>query len=115
MQSRSSDSSFPGSSPAGPAEIWMEPDRSEEPKSVVRKAGRICYLDRCLYHYRAREDSITGSLDIRKLRDSFLMEMQRRKDLLAWGYEPERMRERIVRNALMHCIHMPEAPGDPAE
>ena len=81
---------------------------------LIWKAGRICYLDRCLYHYRAREDSITGSLDIRKLRDSFLMEMQRRKDLLAWGYEPERMREQIVRNALMHCIHMPEAPGDPA-
>ncbi len=75
---------------------------------LIWQAGKIWYLDRVLYHYRYRPDSIVSAKSRKSICDRYLMNMRRCEDLLDWGYEPEQMRERMTQMSLHYCIHAPK-------
>lgn len=71
---------------------------------IVLNASHIYYLDKELYYYCYRSDSIT-TLNVEKsLKDLVEMTTQQYFDLVACGYSPDKLRLLLERTALDYCI-----------
>lgn len=81
---------------------------------LVHKASRFFFLDQVLYYQRIRPGSITNTPISRKvLNDRAILNTQRYRDLVAWGYQSEMLDYRYMYFALWYCIKAKRDPSDP--
>lgn len=81
---------------------------------VVLQAASIYYLNKVLYYKCYHEGSITTSRTRKKLHDSFIMSMQRYRDLAAWGgYPAEKLDLLLIKAAMTYCIGKKRDYSDP--
>ena len=72
---------------------------------LVHKASRFCFLDQVLYYQRIRPGSITNTPISKKvLNDRAILNTQRYRDLVAWGYQSDMLDYRFMYFALWYCI-----------
>lgn len=72
---------------------------------LVHKATRFCFLDKVLYYQRLRPGSITTSGVSKKvLHDRAILNSQRYRDLVAWGYQSEMLDYRFAYFALWYSV-----------
>ena len=71
---------------------------------IIWQASRIYYLDRVLYYYCYREDSITALKTEKSLNDRFVLFMQQYDDLKEWGYPSDKLDELLKNIAIDYCI-----------
>lgn len=72
---------------------------------LVHKASRFCFLDQVLYYQRIRPGSITNTPISKKvLNDRVILNTQRYRDLVAWGYLSDMLNYRFMYFALWYCI-----------
>ena len=81
---------------------------------LVHKASRFYFLDQVLYYQRIRSGSITHTPISKKvLNDRAILNTQRYRDLLAWGYQSEMLDYRFMYFALWYCINAKRDPSAP--
>ena len=80
---------------------------------LIWRAERVAYLRRCLYHYFQRPSGIARTKTRKNEKDYFRMHRQQIEDLIAWGYEPEKMKLRLQDKCMQYCIHTRRDPQDP--
>ena len=71
---------------------------------LIWKANRIYYLNKILYHYCNRMDSITTQKTEKLLNDYYEMFTQQCNDLAAWGYPPNKLQAVLQVYSLKYCI-----------
>lgn len=71
---------------------------------IVWKASRIYYLDRVLYYYYQRSDSITSSKSDKFLRDWITMYMQQYSNLKEWGCPSDYLDALLMSISLGYCL-----------
>ena len=71
---------------------------------IIWQASRIYYLDRVLYYYCYRRDSVTAMKTEKSLNDRFELFMQQYYDLKAWGYPLDKLDELLKNIAIDYCI-----------
>ena len=81
---------------------------------LVAKASRVYYLNKGLYYHCYRIDSITARKTTKKeLKDRSELNSQRYRDLVAWGYQSERLEYRIKKFALWYLQRKKRDMADP--
>lgn len=74
---------------------------------LIWKAGCIYNINKILYYYFIRSDSITKRQPTkRSLNDWFKMSLQQCNDLKNWGYSSKRLDLRLKSIALSYCVKM---------
>ncbi len=71
---------------------------------AIWKAYRIYYLDKVLYYYCQRTDSITAKKTEKLWRDWYTMRIQQYRDLAEWGYPSEKLEVLLKNIAIGYCI-----------
>ena len=71
---------------------------------LVAKASRVYYLDKALYYYCLRDGSISTIKSKKMIEDRVNLNLQRYRDLIAWGFNSERLDYRIKFFALWYCL-----------
>lgn len=80
---------------------------------LVHKASRFCFLDHVLYYQRIRPGSITNTpISEKVLNDRAILNTQRYRDLVAWGYQSDMLDYRYIYFALWYCINAKREPSD---
>ena len=81
---------------------------------LVHKASRFCFLNQVLYYQRIRPASITTTGVSKKvLNDRAILNSQRYRDLVAWGYQSEMLDYRFAYFALWYCVNAKKDLSNP--
>lgn len=72
---------------------------------LVHKASCFCFLNQTLYYQRIRPGSITTTgISKKVLHDRAILNSQRYRDLVAWGYQSDMLDYRFAYFALWYCV-----------
>lgn len=81
---------------------------------LVHKASRFCFLNQVLYYQRIRPGSITTTgVSKKELHDRAILNSQRYRDLVAWGYQSKMLDYRFVYFALWYCVNAKKDISNP--
>lgn len=81
---------------------------------LVHKASRFCFLNQALYYQRIRPGSITTTGVSKKvLNDRAILNSQRYRDLIAWGYQSDMLDYRFAYFALWYCVKAKKDKSNP--
>lgn len=80
---------------------------------IIQKASRIYCLDKTLYYYCFRKNSITSMKSKKVLEDQVKMAMQRNQDLYIWGYATDMLEFNLINTAMLYCIGTKRNYKDP--
>lgn len=80
---------------------------------TICKATNIYYLDKSLYFYCHRTESISTLKGKKILHDLHDMHIQQYQDLKKWGYPPEKLDYLFKNLALSYCIKKKRDNSDP--
>lgn len=81
---------------------------------LVHKASRFCFLNQALYYQRKRPGSITTTGVSKKvLHDRAILNSQRYRDLIAWGYQSDMLDYRFAYFALWYCVKAKKNKSNP--
>lgn len=71
---------------------------------LLLKANRIYFLNKVLYYYFYREDSITALNSAKLWHDWCTMSIQQYHDFVLWGYSQDKLDEMLQNIAMWYCI-----------
>ena len=81
---------------------------------LVHKASRFCFLNQALYYQRIRPGSITTTGVSKKvLNDRAILNSQRYRNLIAWGYQSDMLDYRFAYFALWYCVKAKKDKSNP--
>lgn len=81
---------------------------------LVHRTTRFCFLNQALYYQRKRSGSITTiGVSKKELNERAILNSQRYRDLVAWGYQSEMLDYRFAYFALWYCVNAKKDPSNP--
>ena len=81
---------------------------------LAHKASRFCFLNQALYYQRIRPGSITtAGVSEKVLHDRAILNSQRYRDLVTWGYQSDMLDYRFAYFALWYSVKAKKDISDP--
>ena len=71
---------------------------------LIWKAKRVYYLDKVLYYYCYHSGSITTMKTKKGVQDSFEMQLQQYRDLVAYGFPVDKLESVLLNLAVSYCM-----------